>query len=163
MTGRRTAGGPLSNAGRRGESVHSTRITSCYEMRYVNTSVTESCKMRYVNTKSIRTSFRCRLSRLADIKRHATVRARSRYEQYNKCIGIMRGSLDRMLRTWCSVGYPVFRAAPGPTGTSTIEKRDCDCRVAALHDIGQFMLNRSVISLPWPAALTCTAQHGQRG
>jgi hypothetical protein len=25
------------------------------------------------------------------------------------------------------------------------------------------MLNRPVISLPWPAALICTAQHGQRG
>jgi len=74
------------------------------------------------------------------------------YEQYNKCIGIMR-ALDRMLRTWCSVGYPVYsRGAGAAWHIAHIEN---EIAIAALQhymtsDSYAHMLNRPVISLPWP-------------
>jgi hypothetical protein len=65
----------------------------------------------------------------------------------------------------CRVATLVFARRAGH-GTSPIEQPEI--AIAALQhymtsDSYAHMLNRPVISLPWPAALTCTAQHGQRG
>ena len=71
-----------------------------------------------------------------------------------------------MLRTWCSVGYPVFARRRGRV--ARIAHIENEIAIAALQhymtsDSYAHMFNRPVISLPWPAALICTAQHGQRG
>ena len=62
---------------------------------------------------------------------------------------------------------PCIRAAPGPRDTDRPHLEN-EIAIAALQhymtsDSYAHMLNRPVISLPWPAALICTAQHGQRG
>ena len=60
------------------------------------------------------------------------------------------------------------RGAPRGGSVGAHRPIENEIAIAALQhymtsDSYAHMFNRPVISLPWPAALICTAQHGQRG